>query len=128
MPVKLYEHAHTIPYYYQRKEWPSMDETPDKGPIRFLANYLKKHDLNNYSTEIANNFPNIEKWTGNADTDRKLSNEFWTNPRITDAQKMCLIKFRTGQYMGNFRKQSFFGVECFPSTTYSICNSTDPDT
>ena len=35
-----YEHAHTIPHYYQRKEWPSMDETPDKGPIRFLANYL----------------------------------------------------------------------------------------
>ena len=37
-----------------------MDETPDKGPIRFLANYLKKHDLDNYLIEIANNFPNIE--------------------------------------------------------------------
>ena len=105
-----------------------MDETPDKGPIRFLANYLKKHDLDNYLIEIANNFPNIEKWTGNADIDRKLSNEFWTNPRITDAQKTCLIKFRTGQYMGNFRKQLFFGIERFPSTTCSICNSTDPDT
>ena len=58
-----YEHAHTIPHYYQRKEWPSMDETPDKGPIRFLAKYLQKHDLENYLTEIANNFPNIEKWT-----------------------------------------------------------------
>ena len=38
---QLYEHAHTIPHDYQRKEWPSMDETPHKGPIRFLANYLK---------------------------------------------------------------------------------------
>ena len=42
-----YEHAHTMPHYYQRKEWPSMDKTPDKGPIRFLANYLKKHNLDN---------------------------------------------------------------------------------
>ena len=38
-----------------------MDETLDKGPIRFLANYLKKHDLDNHLIEIANNFPNIEK-------------------------------------------------------------------
>ena len=30
--------------------------------------------------------------------------------------------------MGNFRKQLFFGIERFPSTTCSICNSTDPDT
>ena len=104
-----------MPHYYQRKEWPSMDETPDKGPIRFLANYLKKHDLDKDHNELANNLPNIEKWTGNADIDRKLSNEFWTNSRITDTQKTCLIKFRTGQYMGSFRKQLFFGVERFPS-------------
>jgi hypothetical protein len=123
-----YEHAHTLPHYYQRKEWPSMDETPDKGPIRFLAKYLKKHDLDNYLTEIANNFPNIKKRTRNESIDRKLSNEFWTNPRITDAQKTCLIKFRMGQYMGNFRKQLFFGVERFLFKTCSICNSTDPDT
>ena len=54
-----YEHAHTLPHYYLRKEWPSMDKTLDKRPIRFLAKYLQKHDLDNHLTEIANNFPNI---------------------------------------------------------------------
>jgi ribonuclease HI len=123
-----YEHAHTTPYYYQRNEWPSMDETPDKGPIRFLAKYLKRHDLNNNLTEIAENFPNIEKWTGNRNIDNELSNNFWENPIIIDSQKTCLIKFWTGQYMGNARKQLFFGIERYPSITCPICNSTDPDT
>ena len=81
-----------------------MDETPDKRPIRFLAKYLKKHDFDNYLIEIANNFLNIKKWTGNGDLDRKLSNEFQKNPCITDAQGTWLVKFRTGQYMGNYRK------------------------
>ena len=28
-----YERAHTLPHYYQRKEWPFMDETPYKVPM-----------------------------------------------------------------------------------------------
>jgi ribonuclease HI len=30
-----YEHAHATPYYYQKDEWPSMMDTPDKGPLDF---------------------------------------------------------------------------------------------
>ena len=35
---------------------------------------------------------------------------------------------RTGQYMGNARKQLFFGRERFPSITCSICTSADANT
>ena len=31
-----YEHIYAIPYYYQKDEWPSIIDTPDKGPVRFL--------------------------------------------------------------------------------------------
>jgi hypothetical protein len=38
------------------------------------------------------------------------------------------VKMKHGQYMGNARKQLFFGREVFPSITCPICDSTDPDT
>jgi ribonuclease HI len=31
--VITYEHAHPIPYYFQKDWWHSMQETPNKGPI-----------------------------------------------------------------------------------------------
>ena len=57
-----------------------------------------------------------------------MSNDFWNNPEITDAQKTSILKFRTGQYMGNARKQLIFGIQRFPSKTCPICNSHDADT
>ena len=120
-----YEHAHAIPYYFQKEDWPSKEATPDKGPVRFLSKYLKKQDLNNDLDLISDNFPNIEKWTSNNDIDNELSTNFWKNPIITDSQITCLIKFRNGQYMGNARKQLFFGIERFPSIACPICTSTD---
>ena len=64
----------------------------------------------------------------NADIDKELSNEFWENPSITNKQKSCLIKFRTGTYMGNARKQMFYGRQRYPSITCPICNSCELDT
>jgi hypothetical protein len=64
----------------------------------------------------------------NQDIDNELSNNFWSNPTIIDSQKTCILKFRTGQYMGNAKKQLFFGIERFPSNTCPICNSSDADT
>ena len=58
--------------------------------------------------------PNVCKWTGNVDIDKELSNEFWNNSTITDKKKSCLIKFRTGTYMGQARKQTFYGRQRFP--------------
>jgi hypothetical protein len=77
---------------------------------------------------MAQKFPNISKWTMNPDIDNELSNKFWSNPAITDSQKTTFLKFRTGQYMGNARKQLFFGIQRFPSITCPICSSPDVDT
>jgi hypothetical protein len=123
-----YEHAHPTPYYLQKDWWHSIQETPDKGPIRHLSKYIHKHDNEHNPTIIANQTHQLHKWLENDDIDKILSNDFWTNPALTDKQKTCLIKFRTGQYMGHARKQLFFGREAFPSRTCPICNSTDADT
>ena len=78
-----------------------MQETPNKGPnIRHLGKHIFKYDKRHNLEVIANQ---------NEDIDKVLSNEFWINPTITDVQEMCLVKFRTGQYLGHARKQFFFG-------------------
>ena len=105
-----------------------MDETPNKGPIRFLEKHIIKH-YRKYSLEvIATKFPNIDKWTANEDIDNELFNEYWSNKHITDSQKTCLLKLKQCQYMDNARKQLFFGRETYPSITYAICNSLEPNT
>ena len=123
-----YEHAHATPYYYQKDVWASMEDVPDKGPVRFLEKQIKKYDRETNIAIMATQTPNTCKWTENVDIDKELSNEFWTNPSITDKHKSCLIKFRTGTYMGNARKQLVFGHQRFPSITCPICNSLEPDT
>ena len=126
--INPHEFAHSTPYYYQKDWWHSMDETPDKGPIRFLEKHVIKHDKKYNLEIIATDFPNIDKWIANEDIDNELSNEYWTNKHITDSQKTCFLKLRHGQYMGNARKQLFFCRETYPSITCSICNSLEPDT
>ena len=126
--TRPYEHAHATPYYYQKDVWASMEAVPDKGPVRFLEKQIKKYDRETNIAFMATQTPNTCKWTQNVDIDKELSNEFWTNPLITDKQKSCLIKFRTGTYMGNARKQLFFGRQRYPSITCPICNSNEPDT
>lgn len=56
-----HELAYSTPYYFHKDWWPSMDATPDKGPIRFLEKHLIKYDHDNNLTEIAHNFPNTNK-------------------------------------------------------------------
>jgi hypothetical protein len=123
-----YEHAHATPYYYQKDEWPSMMDTPDKDPVRFLEKKILKYEIINNLEIMAIQTPNICKWTCNAYINKKLSNEFWNNPTITDKQKSCLIKFRTGTYMGQAKKKTFFGRQRFPTITCPIYNSYEPDT
>ena len=71
-----HEFAHSTPYYYQKDWWHSMNETPNKGPIRFLEKHLIKHDRKYNLEIIATDFPNIDKWIANADIDNELSNEY----------------------------------------------------
>ena len=105
-----------------------MDETLDKGPIRFLEKYIIKHDRKYNQEIIAIEFPNIDKWIANEDINNELSNEYWTNKQITNSQKTCILKLQHGQYIGNARKQLFFGREAYPPITCSIYNSLEPDT
>jgi hypothetical protein len=126
--IEIYEHAHPTPYYLQKNWWHSMQATPDKGPIRHLRQYILKYDRKRNLTIMASQTHQLHKWLANADIDKSLSNDFWNNPVITDKQKTCLVKFRTGQYMGHARKQLFFGRTAYPSITCPICNSPDADT
>ena len=59
--INPHEFAHSTPYYYQKDWWHSMDETSDKGPIRFLEKYIIKHDRKYNLEVIATEFPNIDK-------------------------------------------------------------------
>jgi hypothetical protein len=113
---KPHEFVHTTPYYFQKDVWPGPTKRPDKGPVRCLETYIQKHDLEKNLEIMAQKFPNISKWTMNTDIDNELSNKLWSNPaiRYRYSQKTTLLKFRTGQYMGNARKQLFFGIQRFP--------------
>jgi hypothetical protein len=127
-PLYPYEKAHSIPYYVYKDHWPSMDETPDKGPISHLQSYLLKYDMQHSLEYIARNFLNIHKWTSDTNIDNETSTSFWNHPNITYSQKTCILKFRYNQYMGNGHKQLFFGPELYPNITCSLCHSTEPDT
>ena len=93
-----HEHAHPTPYYLQKDWWHLMQETPDKGPIRHLGEHILEYDKNHNLEVIANQTHQLHKWLKNKDIDNPLSNNFWTNPSITDKQKTCLIKFRMGTW------------------------------
>lgn len=86
-----HEFAHSTPYYLQKVDWPSMEEVPDKGPIRSLDKYLIKHDLETNLKTITEKFPNLDKWVANGDIDNLLSNNIWTNLAITNSQKTCIL-------------------------------------
>ena len=106
-----YEHAHPTPCYLQKDWWHSMQETPDKGPIRHLSKHILKHDNEHTLTIIASQMHQLHKWLENDDINKILSNDFWMNPVVTEKQKTCLVKFHTRQYIGHAWKQLFFGRE-----------------
>jgi hypothetical protein len=105
-----------------------MTQTPYKGPIRNLQEYIEKRDQKFKLQTLANSFPNISKWVRNSNIDNPTSTNFWIHPEVTDSQITCLIKFFYNQYMGNACKQLFFGPILYPSITCSICNSPEIDT
>ena len=105
-----------------------MIDMPNNGPIRFLEKQIKKYDRINNLEFVAIQTPNICKWTCNENNDKELSNEYWNNPTITDKQKSRHIKFRTRSYMGQAKKQTFFGRQRFPAVTCPICNLYEHDT
>jgi ribonuclease HI len=128
LPQSSYEHVFPTPYHLHKDTWPGMDQIPYKGPIRHLLPYLIKHDKTHNLELIARNFPNIHKLANDPNIDPDTSNNFWTHPSITNPQHTCILKFHYNQYMGNARKQLFFGPILYPQITCSLCSSTEPDT
>jgi hypothetical protein len=108
--------------------WYSMTQTPYKGPIRNLQEYIEKRDQKLNLQTLANSFPNISKWTHNSNIDNPTSTDFWIYSKVTNSQITCLLKFCYNQYMGNARKQLFFGPILYLSITCSVCNSLEIDT
>jgi hypothetical protein len=123
-PISDYKHTHSTPYYLYKDWWHSMTQTPYKGPIRNLQEYIDKCDRKYNLQTLANSFPNIRKWTIDKNIDKKISINFWDHPEVTDSQLTCLYN----QYLGNARKQLFFGPILYPSITCPICNSLEIDT
>ena len=127
LPTEPHEFAHSTPYYFQKDEWIGMHNTPYKGPIRNFQRYFIKYTTDNYLTKLAQNFPNIHKWTSDVNIDKISSNTFWNNPQISEKQIKQLIKFRTNQYMGNARKHLFWPLR-YPTITCSLYNTNSIDT
>jgi hypothetical protein len=105
IPYQPYESAHSTLYWWCRD-----DDHPFRGPIRHLKSCLEKLEKEE-NEELAKTFDNINKWITNPLIDNKISNNFWTNPAITDAQITQLLKFRYGHTWGT------------PENTYSGMNS-----
>jgi hypothetical protein len=121
MPIQPHENAHSTPY-----RWCRDDDHPYKCPIRHLKSYFKKVEKES-NKELAKTFDNINKWINDPHIDNKISNNFWTNPTITDAQITQLLKFRYGQYMENEIKH-LFRNELFPNINCSLYKIIQPDT
>jgi hypothetical protein len=101
IPFHPHESTHSTPYWWCRE-----DDHPYKGPIMYLKPYLEKLEKED-NENLAKTFDNINKWINNSLIDNKISNNFWTNPTVTDSQITQLLKFRYGQYIGNARKHLF---------------------
>ena len=72
-------------------------------------------------------FPNINKWTCDPNIDKVLSNRFWTNPQRSKSQITQVLKFCTGQYMGNICKHLFWPNR-FQNSNCDICHLNEQDT
>lgn len=92
-----------------------MTQTPYKGPIRNLQEYIEKRDQKFKIQTLASSFPNMSKWTRNSNIDNPTSTDFWIHPEVIDSQITCFLKFRYNQYMDNACKQLFFGSILYPS-------------
>jgi hypothetical protein len=94
------------------------------GEANKLAKEGSKIDLeNDMPTQSHENAHSTPYWWCKDDDphiDNKISNNFWTNPTIIDAQITQLPKFGYDQYMGNTRKHLFWN-ELFLDINCSLC-------
>jgi hypothetical protein len=63
----------------------------------------------------------------NDEIDLEECNEFWKNRQTSDSQISQVLKFKTGQYMGNAHKYTFYPT-LFPNINYKLCHTQSIDT
>ena len=65
---QLHMSMHTLHHTtYKKTGGIFMQGTPDKGPIRHLSKYIRKHDNEHNLTIIANQTHQLHKWLENDD-------------------------------------------------------------
>ena len=121
--TKPHEFAHTTPYYFQKDTWPSPRKRPDKGPVRCLETYITKFDRENNLEILAEQFSNINKWTTNPSSIIQSPITSGPIPSITNSQKTNLLKFRTGQYMGQCQKTTILWNSTIPLKNMSYLHT-----
>jgi hypothetical protein len=115
----------------EQYEWLSMPRHPYKDSIRFLKAMLDKQEKKENLPVATANFQSISLWKDDTFIDNISSNNLWENPTIFDAQITQLLKFQYNQYkqyIGNARKQLFFGLEQYSNITCPICPTIQPNT
>jgi ribonuclease HI len=118
--TEAHHNAHISPYWLHRAI-PKQHGKPSKDPIRNFQKFLKDSELEQQK-ELATKFTYIDKWVNNKEMDLEDSNDFWDNKLITDSQITQLLKFRTGQYMGNARKHIFY-PHLFQNANCILCHT-----
>ena len=114
--------AHATPYWLASCPTATRD-----GAIRNLHTFVTKaHNYREVRT-TQNKYPYVEKWLSNDQINQKLSNHFWKNNKITDAQITQTLKFSYAQYMGNHRKNIFWPLK-FQNPNCTLCHKNDRDT
>ena len=94
--------AHATPYWLASCPTATYD-----GAIRNIHKFIIKEHNNREMAIAQRKFPYVEKWLTNKQINQKLSNHFWKNKKVTDAQITQTLKFRYAQYMGNHKKNIF---------------------
>ena len=101
--------------------------TRDHGAIQNLHTFVTKaHDYREVRM-AQHKHPYVDKWLSNDQINQKLSNHFWKNNKISDAQITQTLKFRYAQYMGNHRKNIFWPLK-FQNPNCTLCHKNDRDT
>ena len=90
--------------------------------------YIMTHTHRNQDSETTKaKFPYVDKWLSNTQINQKLSNHFWKNEILTDAQITLILKFRYAQYMGNHMKNIFWPLT-HHNPNCKLCHLNDRDT
>ena len=114
--------AHATPYWLASYPIATRD-----GAITNIHKFIIKEHDNREKAIAQRKFPYVEKWLINEKINKKLSNHFWKNKTITDAQITQTLKFRFAQYMGNHRKNIFWPLK-FQNPNCTLCHKNDRDT